>query len=69
MKQMADDLYNLNGNVEDYTLVLNNLCGLNKKYNHVKAYLKRFDPSPPSTTSAMTFFWRSPLWTLTPLRV
>jgi hypothetical protein len=41
MKRMTDNLCNLSEHVEDRTLVLNVLRGLNKKYNHVKTYLKR----------------------------
>jgi hypothetical protein len=46
MKRMADDLCNLDEHVEDHTLVLNVLRGLNKKYHHVKMYLKRARPFP-----------------------
>jgi hypothetical protein len=38
MKWMASDL---GEHVEDRTLVLNVLWGLNKKYDHIKTYLKR----------------------------
>jgi hypothetical protein len=43
MKRMADDL---DEHVEDRTLVLQVLRGLNKKYDHVKTYLKRAWPFP-----------------------
>jgi hypothetical protein len=41
MKRMAHDLCDLGEHVEDRTLVLNVLQGLNKKYDHVKTNLKR----------------------------
>jgi hypothetical protein len=41
MKWMADDLCDLYEHVWDCTLVLQVLRGLNKKYDHVKTYLKR----------------------------
>jgi hypothetical protein len=41
MKRMDDDLCDLDEHVEDRTLVLQVLQGLNKKYDHIKAYLKR----------------------------
>jgi hypothetical protein len=41
MKRMTDDLCDLGEHVEDRTLVLQVLRGLNKKYDHVKTYLKR----------------------------
>jgi hypothetical protein len=43
MKRMAHDL---GEHVEDRTLVLNVLQGLNKKYDHVKTNLKRAQPFP-----------------------
>jgi hypothetical protein len=43
MKWMANDL---DKHVEDHTLVLQVLWGLNKKYDHVKTYLKRARPFP-----------------------
>jgi hypothetical protein len=43
MKRMADDL---GEHVEDRTLVLQVLRGLNKKYDHIKTYLKRAWPFP-----------------------
>jgi hypothetical protein len=46
MKRMADDHCDLGEHVEDHTLVLNILRGLNKKYDHVKRYLKRVRPFP-----------------------
>jgi hypothetical protein len=39
MKPLVDDLGDLDKHVEDCTLVLNALWGLNKKYDHVKTYL------------------------------
>jgi hypothetical protein len=57
MKRMADDL---GEHVEDHTLVLNVLQGLNKKYDRVKTYLK-WVRSFPSFQSVMTFFWSSSL--------
>jgi hypothetical protein len=41
MKQMTDNLCDLGEHVEDHTIVLNVLWVLNKKYDHVKMYLKR----------------------------
>jgi hypothetical protein len=38
---MADNLCDLGEHVEDRTLVLQVLRGLNKKYDHVNTYLKR----------------------------
>jgi hypothetical protein len=46
MKGLTDVLRNLSERVEDRTLVLNILQGLNKKYNHLKMYLKRAKPFP-----------------------
>jgi hypothetical protein len=46
MKRMANDLCDLDENVEDHTLVLQVLRGLNKKYDHVKTYLKWVRPFP-----------------------
>jgi hypothetical protein len=47
MKWMADNLHDLDEHVEDRTLVLDVLRGLNKKYDHVKTYPKQV-PSFPS---------------------
>jgi hypothetical protein len=41
MKWMVDDLCDLGEHMEDRTLVLQVIWGLNKKYDHVKIYLKR----------------------------
>jgi hypothetical protein len=41
MKRMADDLCDLDEHVEDSTLVPQILRGLNKKYDHVKTFLKQ----------------------------
>lgn len=46
MKQMADDLCEFDEYVDDCTLVLNVLRGLNKMYDHVKTYLKRVRSFP-----------------------
>jgi hypothetical protein len=46
MKPMVDDLCNLDEHVEDHTLVLQVLRGLNKKYDHVKTYMKRAQQFP-----------------------
>jgi hypothetical protein len=46
MKGMTDVLRNLSERVEDGTLVLNILQCLNKKYDHLKMYLKRAKPFP-----------------------
>jgi hypothetical protein len=67
MKRMADDLCDLDEHVEDSTLVPQILRGLNKKYDHVKTFLKQTWSLPPSTMSATTFS-RSSLWTLRPHR-
>jgi hypothetical protein len=44
MKRMTDDPYDLSEHLEVHTLSLNVLRGLNKKYDHVKMYLKRAWP-------------------------
>ena len=41
MKGMADSLRDLGEPVPDRTLVLNLLCGLSHRYNHLKALIKR----------------------------
>ena len=46
MKSMADDLRDLGEPVADRTLVLNILRGLNKRYDHLKTFLKRAKPFP-----------------------
>jgi hypothetical protein len=46
MKRMTNDLCDLGEHVEDRTLVLHVLWGLNKKYDYVKTYLKRARPFP-----------------------
>ena len=46
MKGMADALGNLGEVITDRTLVLNVLRGLNAKYDHIKALLKRTRPFP-----------------------
>jgi hypothetical protein len=46
MKWMADNLCDLGRHMEDRTLVLNVLQGLNKKYDHVKTYLRRARSCP-----------------------
>ena len=45
-KCMADDLANLGEVVADRTLVLNVLCGLNKKYASIGRHLRRSRPFP-----------------------
>jgi len=46
MKQMADDLGDLGEVVQDRTLVLNVLRGLNEQYSHMVALLKQSRPFP-----------------------
>jgi hypothetical protein len=46
MKGMVDALRNLGKLLSDRTLVLNILRGLNKRYNHLKTFLKLVIPSP-----------------------
>jgi hypothetical protein len=41
MKGMADSLRNLDEHVSNRTLVLNLLCGLNRRYDHLKSFIKR----------------------------
>jgi hypothetical protein len=46
MKGMADSLRDLGEPVADWTLVLNLLRGLNPRYGHLKALIKRTIPFP-----------------------
>jgi len=46
MKSMADDLGDLGEVIQDRTLVLNVLRGLNERYSHMVALLKRSRPFP-----------------------
>jgi hypothetical protein len=46
MKGMADDLHALGETVTDRHLVLNLLQGLNKKFDHMKIFIKRLQPFP-----------------------
>jgi hypothetical protein len=46
MKGMADDLRALGETVTDRHLVLNLLQGLNKKFDHMKIFIKRSQPFP-----------------------
>jgi hypothetical protein len=46
LKKMADDLTTLGEVVTDRTLVLNVLCGLNERFTHVGALLRRARPFP-----------------------
>ena len=46
MKGMADALTDLGETVPDRTLVLNLLRGMNKRYDHLKTFLKRAKPFP-----------------------
>jgi len=46
MKGMADALGDLGEVITDRTVVLNVLRGLNAKYDHMKALLKRTRPFP-----------------------
>jgi hypothetical protein len=50
MKGMADDLRALGETVTDRHLVLNLLQGLNKKFDHMKIFIKRSQPFPSSHT-------------------
>jgi hypothetical protein len=44
MKGMADDLHALGETVTDHHLVLNLLQGMNKRFNHMKIFIKRSHP-------------------------
>jgi hypothetical protein len=46
MKGMADSLRDLGEPIVDRTLVLNLLCGLNPRYDHLKTLIKRIEPFP-----------------------
>jgi hypothetical protein len=46
MKGMADSLRDLGEPIANRTLVLNLLCGLNPRYGHLKALIKRNVPFP-----------------------
>jgi hypothetical protein len=46
MKGMADSLRDLGEPIVDRTLVLNLLCGLNPRYDHLKTLIKRTEPFP-----------------------
>jgi hypothetical protein len=46
MKDMAYSLRNLGEPVLDRTLVLNLLCGLSRRYNHQRAFIKQTAPFP-----------------------
>jgi hypothetical protein len=46
MKTMYDNLHNLDAYIDDSTLVLNLLRGLNKKFDSLKTVLKRSKPFP-----------------------
>jgi hypothetical protein len=46
MKAMADSLRDLGSEVTDRNLVLNVLCGLNKRYEHLRAIITRSRPFP-----------------------
>jgi hypothetical protein len=48
MKGMADELCSLGEELPDRHLVLQLLCGLSKKFDHMKALLKRTKPLPSS---------------------
>jgi hypothetical protein len=47
MKGMTDELRSLGEGLPDRHLILQLLCGLNKKYDHMKALIKR-TKLPPS---------------------
>jgi hypothetical protein len=51
MKGMVDALRDLDKPVPDCTLVLNIFQGLNKRYDHLKTFLKRVIPFPSSSGS------------------
>jgi hypothetical protein len=46
MKGLAGSLHDLSEPMADHTLVLNLLCGLNPRYDHLKALIKRTVPFP-----------------------
>jgi hypothetical protein len=46
MKSMADDLHALGETITDRHLVLNLLQGLNKRFNHMKIFIKRLQSFP-----------------------
>jgi hypothetical protein len=46
MKGMADDLHVLGETVTDCHLVLKLLQGLNKRFDHMKIFIKRSQPFP-----------------------
>jgi hypothetical protein len=46
MKGMADDLRALAETVTDHHLVLNLLQGMNKRFNHMKIFIKQSQPFP-----------------------
>jgi hypothetical protein len=66
VEPMSDSLRDLGELVSDRTLNINLLCGLNRRYDHLKAFIKRFVPfhdelllkelilDVESATSAMT---------------
>jgi hypothetical protein len=57
LKKMADYLDTLGEVVSDRTLVLNVIHGLNERFTHDSAVLRRARPSPPSSQSARTSPW------------
>jgi hypothetical protein len=46
MKDMADDLRALGETITDHCLVLNLLQGMNKRFNHMKIFIKWLQPIP-----------------------
>jgi hypothetical protein len=46
MKGMADDLRALGESITDHHLILNLLQGLNKRFDHMKIFIKRSQPFP-----------------------
>jgi hypothetical protein len=46
MKDMTDDLHALGVTVTNHELILNLLQGLNKRFNHMKIFIKPSHPFP-----------------------
>lgn len=61
MKGMADALCDLGETVSSRTLVLNLLCCLNERYDHLRTWIVGLFLSPTSRRSGMTSSFRSPL--------
>jgi hypothetical protein len=46
MKGTVDDLHALGETITDHHLILNLLQGLNKRFDHMKIFIKRLQPFP-----------------------